>query len=295
MGGIALVGRFPPPIGGVSIYLERRFQELSVKNNKVEKIDLNNKLAFFEIVFSRATSYEVNTLNLMVVFLFFILGKMRKITLVDHNASRNIYGLKKKLFLFFIRNAKEIKIVNESLGDFYISHKNIKLITPFIPPAEGDEDKVLRTYPSGLLNILKKERVLVNSCWKYVPYKEVDLYGIEDSIKAAIELNCFLVLFIASFDKKSLPEKVVHGLSKLNSKNKLVLVTGQKEMWPIFKYNPVFLRLTPTDGDSVSVREALYFNSKVIASNVTSRPKGCILYDYGNFDDLIMKIKEQLL
>lgn len=295
MNDIILVGRFPPPIGGVSVYLHRRYHDLRLKGEKVDKIDLKKKTALFYILLSRSKNYEVNTLNILVVFLFFILRKMKKTVFVDHNASRNILGFKKYFFLYLIKDVKEIKIVNESLRYFYPENQNVNLISPFIPPAEVDEADILKSYPPQLLNLLGQNNILVNSCWKYVPYGLTDLYGIEDSIKAAIELNCFLILFIASFDKKSLPEKVVQGLNELNFKNKLVLVTGQKEMWPIFKYNPIFLRLTPTDGDSVSVREALYFNSKVIASNVTSRPKGCILYDYGNFNDLIDKIKEHIL
>jgi hypothetical protein len=70
-------------------------------------------------------------------------------------------------------------------------------------------------------------------------------------------------------------------------------LTGQKQLWPVFKYKPLFLRLTPTDGDSVSVREAIYFNCNVVASDVIQRPKECDIYNYGNFESLVNIIRKK--
>jgi glycosyltransferase involved in cell wall biosynthesis len=52
-----------------------------------------------------------------------------------------------------------------------------------------------------------------------------------------------------------------------------------------------FIRPTLTDGDSVSVREALALGTPVIASDAVSRPNGTILHVNGNSEDLARKLE----
>ena len=56
----------------------------------------------------------------------------------------------------------------------------------------------------------------------------------------------------------------------------------------------IFIRPTNTDGDSISVREALYFDIPCISSDVVPRPPGTIVFKNRNTDDLIIKIKDVL-
>jgi glycosyltransferase involved in cell wall biosynthesis len=56
----------------------------------------------------------------------------------------------------------------------------------------------------------------------------------------------------------------------------------------------LFLRPTRFDGDSLSVREALALGVPVVASETDFRPPGVVLYDYGDFDDLVMKVEATL-
>jgi glycosyltransferase involved in cell wall biosynthesis len=52
-----------------------------------------------------------------------------------------------------------------------------------------------------------------------------------------------------------------------------------------------FIRPTLTDGDSVSVREALALGVPVVASDAVTRPEGTILFATGNADDLMSKLE----
>jgi hypothetical protein len=52
------------------------------------------------------------------------------------------------------------------------------------------------------------------------------------------------------------------------------------------------LRPTLTDGDALTIREALYMNTDVVASKVVKRPEFTTLYETANTDDLFLKIKE---
>ena len=55
----------------------------------------------------------------------------------------------------------------------------------------------------------------------------------------------------------------------------------------------LFIRATTTDGDSVSLREALYFGAPILASDVVPRPDGVMLFNLEK-DDLSQKVDEYL-
>jgi len=52
-----------------------------------------------------------------------------------------------------------------------------------------------------------------------------------------------------------------------------------------------FIRPTLTDGDSLSVREALALRIPVIASDAAARPQGTVLFETGNLEDLTSKME----
>ena len=101
-----------------------------------------------------------------------------------------------------------------------------------------------------------------------------------------------LLLVIAQYEPETMPEKLVREINKQIKIGRLCLLTGQAQLWPIFKQKAICLRLTPLDGDSVSVKEALYFKAPVVASNSINRPRGCVIYNYSSFKDLTIKISE---
>ena len=77
-------------------------------------------------------------------------------------------------------------------------------------------------------------------------------------------------------------------------KNVLVL-TEDHNFINVIKITDVFLRATTTDGDSISINEALYLNKTVIASDCVSRPHDVILYKNKDFFDLEKKIQNSYL
>lgn len=56
----------------------------------------------------------------------------------------------------------------------------------------------------------------------------------------------------------------------------------------------LFVRATRTDGDSISVREALSLGVPTVVSDVGHRPTGAILFRTGNPDDLVSKMEAAL-
>ena len=74
----------------------------------------------------------------------------------------------------------------------------------------------------------------------------------------------------------------------------IFILTGQRELWPLMKHVDLFLRPTLSDGASVSVEEALWCGTPVVASDVCMRPQHVILFKTGDEDDLFRVVEKQL-
>lgn len=60
----------------------------------------------------------------------------------------------------------------------------------------------------------------------------------------------------------------------------------------LMEHADIMLRTTLFDGDAISVREALFLGTSVIATDVVPRPDGVYLIGNGDTDELVRRIKE---
>lgn len=70
----------------------------------------------------------------------------------------------------------------------------------------------------------------------------------------------------------------------------VLFITWKHNFCEVLKLSDCFIRASTTDGDSLSVKEALSFGKPVIASDCVDRPAECILYRTNDSDDLLQKI-----
>jgi glycosyltransferase involved in cell wall biosynthesis len=61
---------------------------------------------------------------------------------------------------------------------------------------------------------------------------------------------------------------------------------GNHPFVEVIKLSDCVIRNTTTDGDSISVNEALYFGKTVIATNCVNRPEGVIVYGANIYSEL---------
>lgn len=292
-----IIGALPPPVGGVSVYCSRKYALLRKRyaTEDIKFLDTSKRVNVLRIPFLNAKNIEVNSLNLVLVLILFCFGKMKYCSFVDHNASRHYQGLRKTVLLWLLSYSRLVYIVNSDLKSFYCGKVTTPEISPFLPPDENEEHEIVSKYPPELLDFLQenKNRFFLNSAWKYIPYDDNDLYGIEVSI-GVLETNKDLTMLLCiGSGYEAMPSELKSKIESLELENRLFVLVGQHQIWPIFKsYNPICLRLTPTDGDSVTVREALYYNCSAIVSNAVKRPSGCNIYVYGDNNSLINEIEK---
>jgi glycosyltransferase involved in cell wall biosynthesis len=63
-------------------------------------------------------------------------------------------------------------------------------------------------------------------------------------------------------------------------------LTGNHSFIEVLKKSNFFIRNTSTDGDSLSIKEALYTGIPVLATDCVDRPKGVVLIKYSEIQSL---------
>ena len=140
---------------------------------------------------------------------------------------------------------------------------------------------------------------MCSNAWNLVMHNNQDLYGLDMCIEAMVKLkedktNQYYLIFVVASNTNQ-QERMAAYKKQIND-NKLedcILIWEQSISFVrLLQECDLVLRTTNTDGDAVSIREALHFGKPVLASDVVKRPDGVVLFKTRNVEDLTNKIKE---
>ena len=290
---VLIIGKTPSPIGGVTIHVSRLVNHFYNDNNiQIEFIDFNKtSLNQFLIKIIKYKKIHLHTSNvffrlLFSIFCFFLFKKL--IVTIHNDLGR--YGLFKNIVEYLSIFISRIPIVLNKKS-FLISKKinrNTLLITSFLPPVE------IIKLDKDLLNeidLIKKKYDLIfcTNAFKFnLNRKGDEIYGILNLIDIFNKIkNKFLIISDPSGTYNDFFIK-----NKILISDNIKLIPYDHDFFEILKNSDVFIRNTITDGDSISVKEALYLNKTVFATDVVSRPKECTLYSKDDMDFLEKIIRE---
>jgi glycosyltransferase involved in cell wall biosynthesis len=79
-------------------------------------------------------------------------------------------------------------------------------------------------------------------------------------------------------------------IRSLDLKDEVLFVEKVEQVTPLMLRCDLVVRPTLTDGDSMSVREALLLGRPVVASDAAVRPQGCVLFRAGDHEDLASQL-----
>ena len=312
---VLIIGSYPPPLGGVSVHVYRLHKAL--KNSQV--FNLSQKQNFkgqmymqlFKLIMSSdfdAVHVHAYDVKLIVTLKILRIFKKFDIIATSHNprlfeTDRNI---KQFFYKSFLKSIDTLVVVGSHILEDY---KNRKLQLPkeiiiepaFLPPPEDEESKILETYPKSLFDFMDSHsHVVTANAFQISFYKGIDLYGLDMCIELTAKLKKDFpkVGFIfALANEKADPdylEKMQQKIKELGIEENFYFLTGQKELWPLFKKADLMIRPTTTDGDALSIREAMYLGCPAIASDVSDRPEGTIVVKSRDLEELSIKTKEVL-
>ncbi|EII2401656.1 MULTISPECIES: hypothetical protein [Vibrio] len=315
---VFILGAVPPPLGGVSVYVFRRFNELKNKKGNVKLFDSRLKISFIYllanalayIVLGKDFEIEVNVSNKHVLKIITMLGLSKYCVFIDHNGYRRLINESEgeSILFDFLKSIKMIKPVNRDIADFYlsrgISKDKIEIITPYIKPTNSELYEAERQLPSELSYLLnaKSRNIVLTSAWKTISSDdEFDLYGLLDILSFYDALACdfpdyYFVMMLGEFTDDDYGTRVLDKIKMLKQKHRnFVFINNGISQLSLLNKTAILLRLTKTDGDSVSIKEAIDFGAKVITTDVCPRPSEVFLFKVDDTTGINEKIRKILM
>lgn len=318
---IVIIGRYPPPLGGISVHIERVITKLKLQHNKVFFFEATQavRFRFFRlyqlILLSFLLWRRPNIVYYHTLYLHRSLDELASIVLikkivpyeiviVDHNC-RYIYEqgaqFKQKLNRLMVSIDQQVFIGNKTEESYRINDvirpHNWSIECAFLPPDLKQEQAIVTTYPAQLFEFIKahKPLLMINAFKLSLLPNNKDLYGFDLCLDVLHKLHILypeigLICALPQIGNALYFAQLQQIIVERQLNKAIYFLQGQKELWPLFKKVDLFLRPTLSDGDSISVREALYFGIPVIASDVCIRPEGVRLFKTGNADNCLEQI-----
>ena len=310
-----IVGPYPPPLGGVSVHIYRLIKLLRSNGYSIGSFDVSKKEYFkgytylrllFKIILGRygCVHLHLNDTNIFkLCFLFKKVFPKMEIFLTSHN-ERFLYSITKELKkerINILSRIDTLIVVGEHiLEDYKLNDvklpKRVFIKNAFLPPPLEEEKKILSTYPQSIFDFLKShDPIILSNAFAIRFYNGTDLYGLDLCIELTSKLkNKFPNIgFVFALANDNVNQNYIIDMKlkikNLGIQNNFYFLNDQKELWPLIKICDISIRATNTDGDAVSIREALFFKKSVIASDVIKRARGTIVFKSRNIDDLYKK------
>ncbi len=318
---IAILGPCPPPLGGISVHIQRVMHKFQQQNNKVYHFSTVVEYRYRYLlvylihlagwlVYRRPdqvyyhTSYVSNTLPEMRMLALLKRIFKYELILVDHDC-RYLYTRSSRFIKRYNTFMHQVDILVLIGSVTQQSYKDKQLHMPlsttmeaaFLPPNSATEPQILKTYPSSLHAFMfNHEPLILANAYQLSLLNGKDLYGVDVCLYMLAALSAShprsgFILALAQIGDEDYFRQICFLAHKLQVTERLYILTQQKELWPLLKKVDLFVRPTLSDGASVSVQEALYFGTPTIASDVCLRPQGTVLFSTGNMQDFMSKVR----
>ena len=304
---VLITGPLPPPAGGISVHiwrlkhlLENDFNldfidEAKDKKNNYFNIKSLNIFKYLKRIIASDVLF-IHSGNKLLKKLHIITGKLfgKKIIITLHG-----YGPRRKMPFRAIdaavfKLADKIILVN---SDIYkkLSLPLDKCIVKhaFLPPVMSEEPS-LPEYINEQIKIARQQNkiIICANASRLDTHNNQDLYGLDICVETIRRLvnKGIPVYFVFTVSSLSKGENRFNEAQSLIKNYKLedhfLLVNERLSFVKLIENSDIVLRPTNTDGDALTVREALFLGKKVLASDVVERPEGTNLFKTRDIDSL---------
>lgn len=300
-------------VGGVSVHIKRLsslltstyevsfVDESPLEYTKGEVFNIRSKNIFQYLKLVRKADVihihsGVSVLRIFHILTAFFFGKK---SIVSYHT---IYNLPSKKAIFINRLVlpftNKVICVTEEISNI-LKPKNGLVLPAFVPPLIEKEPE-LPEIVSAVIEKNKEKKIIVSNAFRLDLHQGTDLYGMDLLLDVARKIKTenldYKIIFIVadSYDEAGLFKKYAEIIKIENLENEISLLPKPISFVKLMQKSDVVIRATASDGDALTVREALFLNKPIIASNVTERPEGTILFKNRNSIDLFQKIKETL-
>lgn len=292
---VVLVGKLPPPIGGVTIHVQRLAELAERHGILADTIDYSKIKSLLKLFRFKKNIYHLHISNDYLRYLISLVLKIqRKQIVITFHSHRNKSEFKKRVIRATSRLSERNIAVGIHLGNDLKKDgiERVSIREPFLPPSQKEI--------FGLKCDLKHKNNFNIGINAYSVLLEggKDIYGLESTIyqiKKIIEKNyiVYLYIYISGIKDKDFYNKLIKIIEKENLSKYIKFEEGKKLIEEMPNLN-LFLRPTLTDSYGISVSEAIYLGIPAIASNVCIRDANALIFDIDSPGELTELIIEEI-
>jgi glycosyltransferase involved in cell wall biosynthesis len=143
----------------------------------------------------------------------------------------------------------------------------------------------------------KYKYLLASNAFQISFYKNQDLYGLDMLVELVSRLvfvhnkDVGMIFLLPNIGQINYFNEINNRIKSLGVDGRFVFITEPiEESVSLWKISDVVIRATNTDGNSLTVMEALSIHVPVVASDCCERPIGTVLFENRNVDDLCDKV-----
>ena len=309
---LLIIGPISPPAGGISIHIERLGHLLKndffidiIDESKEKKkgsfnlrscniIEYIKKILKSDVVFIHSGNIILKKSHLIISKLF-----LKKTILTFHGFShRRKHEISNRIDNYFYSLSNKLIFVNKDIEIKNKIAKNKYIIQhAFIPPIKDELVKLPSIIDDRIIIAkINNEIIICANASKLIKFNNEDLYGLDMCITVTERLLrknikiCFVFVVCSLEHGAELFHQYQKLITDLEIDKNFLLINIDLPFYKLIQKSNIVVRPTNTDGDSLTIREALFLNKKVLASDVTNRPDNTILFKNRDTDDFEEKL-----
>lgn len=307
---ITLIGPLPEPKGGVSIHI-LRLSKLIIGNFHIHFIDespiikdkyfnIRSKSLFryFRMLWKTDIIHIHSGVTLLRIF-HLVAGRLlpgNRVVVTLHSFEPRS-GIEEILNKIFLRLAHQVIAVSSEIHSR--TGLDSAVIKPaFLPPEPADEPALPEAITNWLIEAKNNDKFLIGAnAFRIEFHNGNDLYGIDmcislmESLVHDLDIPVSMIFVVASLSKS---EQIFARYKQLirdrNLEKHMLLTSADTSFVRLIGKLDLVVRPTCTDGDALTIREALYLGKPVIASDIVVRPDNTVLFKNRDADDFREKV-----
>jgi hypothetical protein len=171
----------------------------------------------------------------------------------------------------------------------------ISVVPAYLPPVIKEEE--IAEVPPTVWDFVAGHRPVISAnAFNIVKYNGEDLYGIDLCLELCAALKSVypgvgFVFCLPNIGDNEYFEDLKCRISEKGIEDNFLFQTKPCQFYPVLMKSDIFVRPTNTDGDAVSLREALYLKIPSVASDAAPRPEGTVVFKNRDIGDFIDRVK----
>lgn len=288
---ILIIGKVPPPAGGVGVHLFRLMESLEADGFDFKFHDLrkNSKLQLVADICRHKTIHLHTSHSYFCFFITIFSILQRKNIILTYHGNLGRFGLFRNFIdKLSLRLATVGIVLNQQSYDQVSDMKGIILGSAFIPPKQIVPLPI--TLNDEVLKFRKRFfKVYSTNANAYAfDINGNEIYNITKLVKLFSNMpNVGLVVSDASGD-------YLNYFGNKNPCENVLIISDLHDFMSVLNLSDGSIRATSTDGDALSVKESIFLRKITYCSNVVSRPPGVRIFELDNFNSLKNMIETEI-